>query len=443
MVKKIDEEVKKQPQIIVNDITLVSPDRQAKDIASLKSAVVNAEAVHFPNRVLLYDLYYDIYSMDGYLRGIIQKRIDNVLNKTLKFVDKAGKEIDDVTDLINGEHGRELITKLIESKFWGISGVEFIIGKEFCFNEIPRKHIKPEKGIISKSQYSISEQTGYKIEDLPMVWVIGKKNDLGLLLACSMYAIYKRGNFGDWAQYVEIFGQPVRVIKYDAYDTKTRSELKTILDESGSSLAMMIPKQAEFEMLDGKTTNGDGKLQLSLKDACNQEMGIAILGNTETTSSSESSGYAQAKVHSDGQMEITKSDLAFVANMLNCEKFINILRSYGYNVEGKFIYEKEIDLTELKTRMEIDTFVSSKVPVSDEYYYETYGIPKPDNYDELKSKMDGEEEEEEPEPNSDKVPGQKPRTKKKVDPKLMDPKKKNLFDFFAKNLADFFDRAQH
>lgn len=441
MAKQVKEEMKKQPGIIINDITLVSPDRQAKDIASLKTAVVSAESIYFPNRVALYDLYHDIYSMDGYLRGIIRKRIDNVLNKTLKFVDKSGKEIEDVTDLINGRHGRELITKILESKLWGISGVEFIIGKDFCFNEIPRKHIKPEKGVISKSQYSLSEEAGFKIDDLPMVWVIGKKNDLGLLLACSMYAIYKRGNFADYAQYVEIFGQPVRVIKYDAFDTQTRNELKTVLDESGSSLAMMIPKQADFEMLDGKNTNGDGKLQLGLKDACNQEMGIAILGNTETTSSSDSSGYAQAKVHSEGQMEITKSDLKDVANELNCEKFLSILRSYGFNTEGKFIYEKEIDLSELKTRMEIDTFVSGKVPVSDDYYYEAYGIPKPDNYDELKAKMEA------------NVPGAKEEMKaaqekalkdKKTSPfGLTETKNKDLIDLFFQNLADFFDRAQH
>lgn len=431
----------KQQGIIINDITLVAPNRQAKDIGNLKTAVESAESIYFPNRADLYDLYWDVYSLDGFLRGIIRKRIDNVLNKTLKFVDKSGKEIEDVTDLINGKHGRELITKLLESKIWGISGVEFLIGKEFCFNEIPRKHIKPEKGIISKSQYSISEENGYKIEDLPMVWVMGKKNDLGLLLACSMYAIYKRGNFGDWAQYVEIFGQPVRVIKYDAFDTKTRNELKEILNESGSSLAMMIPKQAEFEMLDGKNTNGDGKLQLNLKDACNQEMAIAILGNTETTSSSESSGYAQAKVHSDGQMEIIKSDLKDVANELNCEKFLSILRSYGFNTEGKFIYEKEIDLTELKTRAEIDTIVCEKVPVSDEYWYETYGVPKPDNYNELKAKKEADDAVEVEEPVA-KIPGQKPKPKKVPEGKLTDATKKNLVDKFFQNLADFFDHAQ-
>jgi hypothetical protein len=424
---------------VIHDLTILSPNRNSKDIGDLKSSVVHAESIYYPNRVLLYDLYHDILSMDGYLRGITQKRIDNVLNKELKFIDKSGKDNEDLTKLINSAVGRSLISRIIESLFWGTSGVEFIIGDEIAFNEIPRKHIKIEKGIISKSQYGQSAESGFIIDDLPFVWVIGEKNDLGLLLACSMYAIYKRGTFGDFAQYVEIFGQPVRIMKYDAYDVKTKQELKNVLNDSGSSLAMMIPKQAEFEMLDGKTSNGDGKLQLGLISACNSEMAIAILGNTETTSSSSSSGYAQSKEHGVQQNQITKSDLAFVANMLNSEKFLTILKSYGFNFDGAFVFDKELDITELKTRMEVDTFVSTKVPVGDDYWYDTYGIPKPDNYDELRAKMDAEEEEPEPAPTDPKAKSQKPKAK---EGQLPEKTKQNLVDKLLNNLADFFDQAQ-
>jgi phage gp29-like protein len=208
---------------------------------------------------------------------------------------------------------------------------------------------------------------------------------LGKLLQCSLYALYKRSGFGDFAQYVEIFGQPVRIIYYDAYDTQTKNELRKILNESGGSLAMMVPKQAKFEMLDGKTSNGTGELQTRLIGACNDEMSIAILGNTETSKSSGSSGYAQSKTHEGQQLEITKSDLKFVEKKLNQKWFKDVLASYGFPVDGKFEYEKELDLDKLKTRMEIDKFVAEKVPVGDDYYYETYGVPKPDNYNELKA----------------------------------------------------------
>jgi hypothetical protein len=430
---------KKSPDYIINDLTIVAPDRNSKDIQNLKSSVVSAESIYFPNRTLLYDLYHDVLSMDGFLRGIIEKRINTVLNKKLKFLDASGKEDKDLTKLISSNEGRDLITQILESKLWGISGVEFTVGDTFKFEPIPRKHIKPEKGLITKSQWGVSEENGFKYEDMPFVWVMGKKTDLGLLLACSMYAVYKRGNFGDWAQYVEIFGQPVRIIYYDAYDTKTKTELKDLLDNSGSSLALMIPKQAQFEMLDGKTSNGDGKLQDSFKNACNDEMAICILGNTETTSSSKSSGYAQSKEHGEQQDEITASDLIFVENMLNSVHFINILKSYGYKVEGgAFAYELDLNLANLKLRMEIDTFVSTKVPIGDEYWYHTYGIPKPDNYDELKKRMTESVEK----GNVEEVKKEDPKKQDHNTKKLTDSKKQNLLDLVFKNLADFFDQAQ-
>lgn len=439
----VNVEKKENPEaFVIHDLTLVAPDRQSKDIGKLKESVISAESVYFPNRVALYDLYHDILSMDGFLRGIISKRVDTVNNKKIKFIQKDGKENKDLTKLINGQKGRDLITLLMESKLWGISGLEFVIGEELEFKEVPRKHIKPEKGVITKSQYGVSVENGFLYEDMPFVWVVGKKTDLGLLLACSMYAIYKRGTFGDYAQYVEIFGQPVRIMKYDAYDTKTKQELKTLLTNSGSSLAMMIPKQAEFEMLDGKTSNGDGKLQLGLKDACNEEMSIAILGNTETTTASSSSGYAQSKEHGEQQDELTVSDLIFVENLLNSKKFLGILKSYGFDINGKFEFELDLNLNNLKLRMEIDQLVSTKVPIADDYWYTTYGIPKPDNYDELKAKM----EEQKQIQNSEVIAtetAQKGPSQKIKKGQLTDKKNQNLVDSFFKNLSDFFDPASH
>lgn len=375
---------------IIQDLTLVSPDRSRKDVGKLKAALELADSIHHPSRTRLYDLYHDVVTIDGHLSGIIQKRIMGVTNKAITFLDKSGKKVDDMDALINSNKFNRLIELLIEQRIWGVSGVEFIVGKSFDYAEIPRKHIRPEAREIVRSQY---DYKGTPYTDLPFVWVVGGGYDLGKLLQCAMYALYKRSGFGDFAQFVEIFGQPVRVIYYDAHDTATKQELSRLLNESGSSLAMMIPKQAQFEMLDGKTSNGDGKLQMALIQACNSEMSIAILGNTETTASSDSSGYAQSETHAGQQADITKGDVKYVQNMLNEPKFIAILRSYGYPVDGgHFEFEQETNLDELKARFELESKVAEKVPVSDDHWYETYGIPKPANYDELKRKAEEQRE---------------------------------------------------
>ena len=374
---------KKQP-VIINDLTLVSPDRNRKDVGKLKAAIMSAERIQAPNRYALYDLYHDVVTIDGHLAGILAKRTGAVTNKRLRFT-RNQQSVNELDALINSEKFTQLISLIMDSIYWGISGVEFIVGKQFDFNVIPRKHIRVEDRLIVKSQY---DNSGISLDLLPYCWIIGgdKRYNFGRLLQCSMYALYKRSGFGDFAQYVEIFGQPVRVIRYDTYDQETKAELKRIADESGSSLVMMIPKQAEFEMLDGKSSNGSGELQERLIRACNQEMSIAILGVSETTVSSSSSGYAQAEVHAEQQFEVTRDDMRFVLHMLNSDYFLSILAAYGYPVAGgQFEYVEEKNLDMLTKRLNIDVQQSNIVPISDDYFYETYGIPKPDNYEAIKA----------------------------------------------------------
>ncbi len=361
----------KQEEIIINELNVRSADRGKKDISYWRGALSGAESVYYPNRSRLYDLYEDVI-LDGHLSGVIAKRIDAVLNKELHF-ETGGKRKPEMDELINSLCFRGIMRTIMETQLWGISGIEFIPGKELVYENIPRKHIKPEKGLIT---YEQTGTDGIPYGDLENVWVMGESKDLGLLLKCAPYYLYKRGGLSDWAQYIELFGQPVRVIKYDSYDEQTKTELKKILEESGSSLSMMIPRQADFEIKDGKQNNSDGNLQLSFIKVLNEEMSITVLGNTETTTSSYSTGYAQSKVHLEQQYEITKSDLAYTAAMLNSDKFRCILQGYGYPVgRGNFVYAIDTDVDYLKTRVAIDKEVATMVPVPESYWYDTYGIP--------------------------------------------------------------------
>lgn len=420
------------------DLRMVAPDRNRKDVGKLKSAIERAESITLPNRYKLMDLYHDVVTIDGHLAGILDKRTKAVTNKRITFLDKDGAKVDDFETLIKSSKFKRLLEIFMERLYYGCAAPEFIVGAKFDFREIDRRHIRPESKEIAISQF---DTKGVSVCEYPMIWLMGEPYELGKLLQCSMYALYKRSGFGDFAQYVEIFGQPVRVIKYDAYDKKTQDELKRTLEDSGSSLVMMIPKQADFEMLDGKTSNGNGELQERLINCCNQEMSIAILGNSETTTSSKSSGYAQAEIHADQQMEITIDDMKYVEDMLNSDYFLALLKQYGYNTDGgHFEFERPKNLYELQARLNIDTQLANRIPISDDYFYEQYGIPKPDNYDDLKREQEerrqatldalrnsNKEKEQDNEDGKDKnKPDDKP-----------DEKKSKLFDA----LADFFGFA--
>ena len=368
---KTHKTVHEHEPLILNELTIRSVDRSRKDILTWRGALISAESVYYPNRSRLYDLYEDII-LDGHLSGVISKRIDAVLNKEICF-NINGKKDPVMDDLIHSTAFRQIMQTVMETRLWGISGIEFIPGRELAFDLIPRKHIKPELGVIAFEQ---SGTDGIPYRSLENIWVLGDCKDLGILLKCAPYCLYKRGGLSDWAQYIELFGQPVRVIKYDSYDEQTKLELQKILDESGSSLSMMIPRQADFEIKDGKQTNCDGNLQLSFIKALNDELSITVLGNTETTTSSYSTGYAQSKVHLDQQYEITRSDLIYTAAMLNSPHFLSILRGYAYPVStGHFAFTKDMDIDYLKTRIAIDKEIAQQVPLPEDYWFNTYGIP--------------------------------------------------------------------
>ncbi len=362
---------KHQTQIIVNELNVRSVDRSRKDIASWRSALTAAEAVNFPNRSRLYDLYEDIL-LDGHLSGVIAKKVNAVLNKGIRF-EAGGRHVAEMDTLIGSLEFRTIVRTIIETLLWGLSGIEFIPGAELAFNLIPRKHIKPGKDIISFEQ---SGETGVAWAAMDNIWIMGDPGDLGLLLKCAPYCLYKRGGLADWAQFIELFGQPVRVIKYDSYDDQTRHELRRILDEAGSSLAMMIPRQADFEIKDGKQANSDGGLQHSFIKALNEEISVTVLGNTETTNSSRSAGYAQSRIHQEQQYEITRADIAYTAAMLNEPRFLAILRSYGYPVDGgRFVFAKGTDTDHLEKRIAIDKQLAEVISIPQSYWYDTYGIP--------------------------------------------------------------------
>lgn len=434
-------------------IRLQPNDRSSKDVGDLVEAVQYAESVYYPNRSYLYDIYTQCM-MDAHLSGIIEKRISAVLNKELVF-GKNGERIPEMDAVIKSKVHRDILREILMQKMWGVSGMEFIPGEKLAFNKIPRKHLKVDKGIISFDEFGT---TGIPYDGVWNLWVLGTYTDMGLLLQCAPYAIWKKGNMADWAQYIEIFGQPVIITKYDAYDNKTRVELDNVMKNAGSSLRLQIPNQANFEMMDGKTSNGNGDLQDKFRNACNNEMSVRILGATETTTSSASSGQAQSKEHGQQQDEIIKTDMMDVLDALNSDQFKTILKSYNLPVDGgSYYYEDVVNVWEQQARLNIVQQVAKTSPVDDDHIYHVSGVPKPKNYDAMKEEMESKKKPSIGDPNNPADPNYQPddtdpeNDDDPADPKNPDDKlkKQKLKEkgmktpaAFFKNLYNFFLEAR-
>ncbi|MBA3830153.1 MAG: DUF935 family protein [Taibaiella sp.] len=375
--------MKAQP--VLTNVQVRAVDRSPKSIDTWRDGIRNGESPYTPNHTRLFDIYTDIL-LDAHLAGITDKRIDTVLNKEVYF-EKDGKNgfarDEDFDILIQSDAFRRLLRNIMLTQFWGRTGMQFTVGKEFDWKEIPRKHIKMKTQIISFEQNDLYNGVDYT--DLWNVWILGKSDDLGLLASVAQYALLKRGAQGDWANYIEVFGQPAWVFKYHAYDQQTKAALDNIVKNIGNQLQIVVPKEADADPVDGKTSNGNGELQEKFYQAMNAEMSVRILGNTETTTNSKTGTGAKSKTHMEQQLEITKSDIAYVRNQLNCAQFLQILASYGYNVEGgRFAFGREADITFMTEKWIIDMgLIQSGLPVGLKYLYETYSIPAPEDGEDL------------------------------------------------------------
>ena len=374
-----------QYQLTQYKITQLPANLNEKKIDGWRISHRSAARIINPVRTLLYDYYNDIL-LDGHLSGIIKKRNDAVLNKRLSFKNAAGEEVKEMHRLIGSRQFRHFQEVILEAIQWGMSLFEFIPGTSFNFELVPRKHVKPNLGIISFDQNGME---GITYKDLWNFFFVGKENDLGLLLKCCPYAIYKRGGIADWMQFVEQYGIPMRVIYYSAHDDRTSLLIDEELSSAGSGAILKLPEESRFQIIDGKQVNGDGALQNTARMAMNEEMSVIQLGVTETTTSSKSSGHAQAKEHGKQQMEGTKSDMVYMLNWLNDPHFLNILKTYGYPVEGgEFYFEREYDTAVVKEQMEIILAVEATGnPVNPDDIYELTGLSQPKNFEAAKQEL--------------------------------------------------------
>lgn len=378
--------------IILQNITVRPVNRQSQDISKWRIATRAAEAT-IPRRVLLYDIYAEVM-LDGHVISETQKLYDAVTNTNWHFMDREGNPVDEVNELMDSLGFNDLLTEITKSTTWGYSMIEcdFKVdweGKRFLTAfQCDRKHMRPLRGVITFEQ---TGDAGINIRDgiYPnFVLEAGDPRDLGLLCAVAQYSILKDGDISDWAAFVQTFGQPIVDAEWDGYDENQRIQLNDAISGIGAGGSITRPAGTKINLLENKA-NGDGKLQGNLLDAMNKEISKTLLGSTEATQSSNSSGYAQSQTHMEIAEERKKALVNYVRRILN-SRFRRILDANGFNVRGG-IFTVVPTKKELSLKDAYDIFKSMvsdlDIPISDDFFYENFGADKPVNYDELKAAL--------------------------------------------------------
>lgn len=381
------------PPIVIQNLDIRPITRQNQDAISWRNATRAAEGI-VPRRVLLYNLYADI-KMDGHVLAVMGKREDEVINAKWHYVDKDGQPVDEINNMIDTLGFQTMIKEIHNSHMWGYTmGVcEFVKDDdgnyELIFSLIDRRHMRPETGIVANEMYGdtgINIREGYYTGE---VLEAGDPKNLGLLISAGYYYVLKRGNIGDLATFVEVFGQGIIDATWNGYDSDQRKKLSDSLKNIGNGGVIVRPDGTNVQLLENKSTS-DGKLHTAALDFYNLEISKALLGTTETTQASKSSGYAQSQSHQQDDDEKNDGDINFVRRVLN-SRFRKIMKAQGIDTKGgKFIVQPEEKKLSKKDAYEIYRSMCADldIPISDDFFYETFGVDKPDDYNTLKAALE-------------------------------------------------------
>ena len=380
-------------QVILQTIEVRKWMRTEQDIPKWRNAIKSAEAIN-PRRKLLYNLYADV-ALDGHVESVTGKRKDAVTAANWQFVDQEGKPIDEVNALIDTIGFDDLLNAIIDSRFWGYSILEPKFWKgiddtwEMSAGLIPRLHYRPELGVVT---FDAVGDDGINIREgiyAKTVIEVGNVNDLGLYMKAAPYQILKRGGMGDYAAFIQTYGNPLIDATWDGFDNKQKEQLQAALTGLGAGGNIIRPEGTNIEIKENNAKN-TGDAHGSFLSFLNKEISKALLGSTETTESSVSSGYAQSKTHAEEDDSKHDNDITYARKVLN-SRLIRVLQSYGFNtMGGKFIVQgEETELSKAESfAIHSQLATTHKLPVEDDFWYETYGVPKPDNYEQLKKEME-------------------------------------------------------
>ncbi len=128
----------------------------------------------------------------------------------------------------------------------------------------------------------------------------------GLARLIAWTFMLKTYTLQDWAAFLEIFGMPLRVGKYDknASPEEKRVLLRAVRNLA-TDAAAIIPMGMEIEFVEAKGGSGNAVFG-AMADYLDKQVSKAVIGQTMTTD--EGSSRAQSEIHDEVRLDIRKAD---------------------------------------------------------------------------------------------------------------------------------------
>ena len=177
---------------------------------------------------------------------------------------------------------------------------------------------------LKHTQLKLLGVNGQEPQDLwPLGWIVHRHQARsgflargGLMRSLAWPYLFKNYSVRDLAEFLEIYGLPVRLGKYPAgASDKEKTTLLNALVGIGHNAAGIIPETMMLELLDA--ASGSGDTFMNMVDWCERTQSKIILGGTLTTQADgKTSTNALGQIHNEVRHDLLVSDAKQLAATL-------------------------------------------------------------------------------------------------------------------------------
>jgi phage gp29-like protein len=203
----------------------------------------------------------------------------------------------------------------------------------------------------------------------------------GLCRSLVWISVMRNWDIADWLKSGELTWKPWRTGTYKktGSSAEDREDLETVMRRMTTDFTAVIPDTTSIKVEWPGGRAGAGSPHAELCRVLSAEMSKAVLGQTETTESSKSSGYAQAAVHDAVRRDLRESRAMQVAADLTRDLIEPMIRlNFGDTVKlprFEFNTDEDADLTAFS--LALVNLRKSGVRIPEAWVYDEAGIPPP------------------------------------------------------------------
>lgn len=206
-----------------------------------------------------------------------------------------------------------------------------------------------------------------------------------LFSKCYWPWMFKKHGFKFWAIFTEKYGMPTAVGKHPpGIPEHEKQELLNALLAIVQDAAIAIPNNAEVDFKEAKGEKA--AIHELFINFCNQEISKAILSQTLTTEIGDKGSYSAAQVHEDVKQEIVEADAKMVMTAVNTQP-LRWLVDLNYGPQEEYprfvIFYEEEEINRDRAERDKILVMDLGLPVSADYFYDKYNIPRPGDDEEL------------------------------------------------------------